>query len=139
MVHWPSACRDSQRSRHQERSLWELHSLGVLVEPNGVFICPVNGIYSRFIGTCQKPPLTSPGVGQGRPDRRRWYPGMLVFGLLRPAWPGLDIRVAGSHGRPASVSHYRGWIVEEACLAPWNMRRTDSAQRAPWPNERNCK
>ncbi|KAJ7995773.1 hypothetical protein DPEC_G00248060 [Dallia pectoralis] len=32
--------------------------------------------------------------------------------------------------------HSEDPIVEEPCHAAWNMKRTNSAQRAPWPNER---
>ncbi|KAJ7996489.1 hypothetical protein DPEC_G00237590 [Dallia pectoralis] len=62
--------------------------------------------------------------------------------LLRPPWPGLDIRRQWPAHTDSTCLRYHTTedaIVEEACLAPWNMRRTDSAQRAQWPNERNCK
>ncbi|KAJ8002255.1 hypothetical protein DPEC_G00178000 [Dallia pectoralis] len=60
--------------------------------------------------------------------------------LLRPPWPGLDIRCSWPAQTDSTCLQYHTTedpIVEEACLAPWNMRRTNSAQRAPWPNERN--
>ncbi|KAJ8002262.1 hypothetical protein DPEC_G00178070 [Dallia pectoralis] len=60
--------------------------------------------------------------------------------LLRPPWPGLDIRCSWPAQTDSTCLQYHTTedpIVEEACLAPWNIRRTNSAQRAPWPNERN--
>ncbi|KAJ8006427.1 hypothetical protein DPEC_G00107160 [Dallia pectoralis] len=58
--------------------------------------------------------------------------------LLRPPWPGLDIRRQWPAHTDWTCLPYHTTedaIVEEACLAPWNMR-TNGAQRAPWPNER---